>query len=224
MKNIRDHLGVMLDLETIGTGANAAVLSVSAVIFSLSSGQRFSEFEEFVDLEGQMAKGATIDSSTFLWWLAQEKQAQALVLSGQERTLPPSIVATMFCQWLKVNLSKKEMTSISLWGNGITADNTWLRNMFAREEVPFPLSFRQDTDMRTLISLAEAEKIKANASFSGVKHNGLDDCKHQVKVCNLAWSKLNRSAETSSDNEGPMLTQEDIDRLLANDPPIDEEE
>ena len=186
----RQDMCIMLDLETAGTANNAAVFSVSAVIFSLSTGEVFNEFEQFAEIQGQVDKGAVIDVGTFLWWLAQGEDARRMIIKGQEKASPAREVVAQFNYWLECALSKEELENVQMWGNGATADDVWLRNMFNREGMECVVPFWADADMRTLVKFTGCEKIKKEMPFEGVKHNGLDDCKHQVKICHAAWVKV----------------------------------
>jgi len=179
----KPELNIMLDLETLSTENNAAILSISAVLFSMGTGEIHSEFEHFLKVQPQIEKGAIIDADTVFWWLRQDDEARASLAKGQEKAVMPLVAVQAFVGWLNYELSDDELETVGLYGNGIGADNIWLRNLFAREGITFPLAHWRDRDMRTLIDLFNAGGIKANEPFIGIKHNGLDDCKHQIKIC-----------------------------------------
>lgn len=42
---------VMVDIETLGTGVNATIFQISAVLFDITTGERFSEFNKIADIE-----------------------------------------------------------------------------------------------------------------------------------------------------------------------------
>ena len=68
-----------------------------------------------------------------------------------------------------------------LWGNGCTADNVWLRNLYKRHDVEFILPYWCDRDVRTLVDLAGIDP--RNYKFEGIKHSAKADCLHQIRYC-----------------------------------------
>lgn len=68
---------VMLDLETMGQGPDAAIVAIGAVSFDLEAGKLGSEFYTVVDLTSSVEAGGKMDPSTVLWWLQQSEQARS---------------------------------------------------------------------------------------------------------------------------------------------------
>ena len=67
---------IMLDLETMGTGPDAAIIAIAAVEFDRETGKLGREFYEVVDLASAMAAGSTVEASTILWWMQQSDEAR----------------------------------------------------------------------------------------------------------------------------------------------------
>ena len=66
-KTMKQNL--MIDLETLGTKPNSAILSIGAVYFDKDGlGE---EFYANVDLQDSIDSGFDIDASTVYWWLSQ---------------------------------------------------------------------------------------------------------------------------------------------------------
>ena len=68
---------IMLDLETMGTGPNAAITAIGAVKFDPDKGEIVETFYFKVNLESSVKQGGVIDASTVIWWLGQNEEARA---------------------------------------------------------------------------------------------------------------------------------------------------
>jgi len=171
MKNI------MLDLETMGTNNDALVTTINAVQFDLETGETFKEFEIGIEWEEQIRHGAKIDALTVQWWLSQSKEAQNTMMRLDKVSVVTALIA--FNNWIDDNFSNKNNTA--LWGNGASFDNVILRNLYIRHNIEFVLPYWCDMDVRTLVKL---KKINTrDFKFQGIKHRGIDDCKHQINYC-----------------------------------------
>jgi len=168
---------IMLDIETLGTDSNSVVLSISAVIFDMETGELGNEFEIGLDITEQSSKGGIIDSETVDWWAKQNQDARDEL--GRLIKHPVSDALDDFNKWIKQNF--KAPSKIKLWGNGSTFDNVIVRNLYSRHNIDFVIPYYADKDVRTWTYL---KKINTRAfDFEGVKHRGIDDCKHQIKYC-----------------------------------------
>ena len=184
---------LMLDLETFGTSSNSLIISISALEFD-----PFSIIEEPAEftvglsvLEQLLLPKTEIDFSTVSWWQTQSQEAKNRLIAISAYSLQPALQA--FVTFLTIIDPKLD---ISLWGNGATFDCVLLRNLFLRAGIKFPLPYWADKDVRTLTQLVDYDTVKTiTGDFVGVKHNAIDDCKHQVKLIhsslNVLKEKLN---------------------------------
>lgn len=168
----------MVDIETFGTDSNAVVLSISAVKFDLDTGEIGGTFELALEMKEQMAKGALMDPDTVMWWMSQSKEAQNMLSHLQ--TVDVDIALELFNNFCK--------GADGIWGNGATFDNVIIRNLYKRHDTDFKLGFWADRDVRTLVALSGIDH--STYRFVGVRHNGLDDCLHQIKYCVDAYKIL----------------------------------
>jgi len=175
---------IMLDLETMGTGNNAAIVSIGAVLFDIDTGDIGSEFYMNVDLKSCMEAGLDADGDTICWWMKQSDEARMVLL---ENTKSLEDACTAFGNWVRM-VGKKA----KLWGNGVAFDNVILRNAFNKAGVKFPVHFRNDMDVRTLVAYDPEEKKKQNSEREGTAHNALDDAKHQVKYVSAIHRRLKK--------------------------------
>ncbi len=66
----------MVDLETLATTPNAAILTIGAVTFNPNGYEVYDEFYARVDTESIEPLDTYIDDGTVKWWSDQDKAAQ----------------------------------------------------------------------------------------------------------------------------------------------------
>lgn len=158
---------VMVDLETLGNGPNAAIIAIGAVKFDAATGLG-EEFYKIVDLESSVQSGGVIDAATVLWWMGQSDAArQALLRPGE----PLATVLLAFSDWLGSDRCK-------IWGNGASFDNVIVASAYRRLYLPMPWKFWNDRCYRTV------KAMNPHIPFVGVQgtaHNALDDAKSQAQ-------------------------------------------
>lgn len=173
----------MIDIETLGTKPGCVILSISAVWFDINSGETGEEFELYVDINDSVEIGLDIEEETFLWWMRQDVEARINVFGKDGHDLHN--VLETFNQFFRKNQSELP----SVWANSPSFDLVILSEAFEICELKKPWEYFQERDVRTLDSLSPKEKKETQ--FEGVKHNGIDDCKHQIKYCSKIFNKLN---------------------------------
>ena len=175
---------IMLDLETLGTDSNAVVVSISAVEFDLDTGKQGSDIEIGLNLLEQALNGGIIDTSTLSWWSSQSAKAKSSLLRIPVLSIDDAL--DKFNTWIES--IDHDLKDIKLWGNGATADNVWVRNLYRRHNIDFVLPYWCDCDVRTLVTISGIST--RDYKFTGLKHNGIHDCLHQIKYCTDAYNKL----------------------------------
>ncbi len=175
---------LMLDLETLGNKSNSAILSIGAVEFDIETGETGREFYERIDLQSCLDKGLIVNSSTIYWWLEQNEKARKEVSKGGNNL---EIVLR------NLHLFMNTLGNFQIWGNGVRFDVGILEDAYFACKFDIPWSFRNERDVRTLVSFAP--KIKEHYPFSGIEHNPISDCKYQISYCSAIWNKLNKTNE-----------------------------
>lgn len=159
---------IMLDLETFGTGGDAAVVSIGAVKFDPLIDGVLDSFHVVICPESAQAHGLKIDASTMLWWLSDDRRPAVQALLGHERhDLATALHG--FAMWFGAD-------SLPVWGNGATFDNVILRNAFRAASLPCPWKFWDDRCYRTLKNMAPDVKLQR----LGTHHDALDDAHSQA--------------------------------------------
>lgn len=165
MQILTAQTNIMIDLETMSTKSNAAIVSIGAVMFS-----KYGIGETFycnVDLQSSLDYGLNIDGQTVMWWLKQKKAARK---SLAHEPIDLKIAIEMFADWL-------DEYNMPVWGNGSDFDNVILANAFKAVGQDLPWRFRDNRCYRTVQNQFPDIPIDK----SGVSHNALDDALNQAE-------------------------------------------
>jgi len=175
------YTDIMLDLETMGKQSNSALVSIGAVEFNLETGETGREFYKVVDLQSCLDIGLKVQASTIYWWLQQTEAARKRICEKSEDI---QSVLVAFNTWMLDCVD-----NVKIWGNGARFDIGLLEDAYVACQFKTPWYFRSEMDVRTLVAFKP--EIKANYSFTGVMHDPIDDCKHQIKYCVETWRVIN---------------------------------
>ena len=173
---------VMIDLETLDTGGDAAILSIGAVVFNtLRYDEGFiSEFYRPVSTHLQLSKwGRTKSKRTMDWWALQSPEAKAVF---QESAAAQELDAVLheFSKWYGFG-------PMEVWGNGATFDNMILRNAYDAVGIQCPWHFTDDRCYRTLKYLPSSRQDLSLEMRTGLTHHhALDDARYQARYA-IKW-------------------------------------
>lgn len=175
----------MVDIETLSTAVNAAVLSIGAVEFDPMSGKIEREFYHELDLSDQTNRH--IDANTVQWWVKQclvntdnieflsknnrEKDAVAYVL----HELGAFINGGKEYAMTRVEGYEK----IALWACDPDFDIAILADLYKEHNLPVPWKFSEPKSVRTVRMLTQLAGMKIPTQE--VDHNALNDCIRQAK-------------------------------------------
>lgn len=161
---------IMIDLETLGTSSNAAILSIGAVRFDTSQPLDHlitDSFEVHIDPVDCQRSGMDIDVDTVLWWMqASRTEAREELLSHQYSWLDLTGALDAFHVWFGEH-------SLPTWGNGATFDNVILRNAYERCNMEAPWNFWDDRCHRTFKSLAPEIKPDRTGTHHSARHDAI---------------------------------------------------
>jgi len=178
---------VMVDLETMGNGPDAAIVALGAVEFDPEfldeeDGYRFYRgklgrtFYYNVDLQSSIDAGLTVDASTVYWWLEQSEAARKSLLKERESLY---FVLGAFNEfWAAANAE-------NIWAHGASFDVAILKSAYRKVRLKQPFKYNADLDTRSTYNVTgwptDEEKKLANK----LEHNALEDAKAQaLLVCN----------------------------------------
>ncbi len=170
---------IMVDIETMGNGPEAPILSIGAVAFDAMGIHK--EFYTPCTLESAVDSGAVMDASTVMWWLRQDAAARAALEDGEDAGVGLELALRNFTGFLITEGAPLQ----GVWGNGATFDNVIIHRSCKRLSLaswPFWL----DRCYRTVKQAYQSVKMER----VGTHHNALDDAKSQA----LHLIEINRAA------------------------------
>ena len=159
-------MDIMIDIETVGTGPDACILTIAAQTFDPTAlGYLPQDYYARVDIDSQPNR--EVDDATVEWWATQPQEAQDEAF-GEEGRIPLK-------QALE-ELSKLCFHCNLTLANGTTFDMVILENAYKQEQLPLPWRFWNVRDARTVYSLyPDLPKPKAS-------HHALEECKRQIDL------------------------------------------
>ncbi|HGT5938224.1 TPA: 3'-5' exoribonuclease [Escherichia coli] len=174
---------LMIDLETMGKNPDAPIISIGAIFFDPQTGDMGPEFSKTIDLE---TAGGVIDRDTIKWWLKQSREAQSAIMTDE---IPLDDALLQLREFIDENSGE---FFVQVWGNGANFDNTILCRSYERQRIPCPWRYYNDRDVRTIVELGNSIgfDVRMAIPFEGVRHNALDDARHQAKYVSAIWQKL----------------------------------
>ena len=160
-------MDIMVDLETLSTAPDAAIVAIGAVTFNDGGipPKDFvrQTFSVAVDLRSAQRHGGRFDAATILWWFKQSDAARMALLKD---AVGLTEALSAFTIW-----TKRQSETPRIWGNGASFDNVVLRQTYERAFMGAPWAFRDDRCYRTLKALRPDIPFEPH----GTHHNALDD-------------------------------------------------
>lgn len=158
---------LMIDLETLGTKPNSAILSIGAVAFD--SDGIHDEFYVNVNIASSTLHKFDMDSDTIYWWLEQDSKA-GQVLSKDKKTA--EVALSMLHEFVAKGVGFNEV-----WANSPSFDLVMLKNYQSKLGFTELWPFWIERDFRTFLSLSGAERV-----YPTIAHNALEDAKVQAQT------------------------------------------
>jgi hypothetical protein len=158
-------IDIMLDLETLSSAPNAAIIAIGATTFNTAEN---CSFYCVVDAKNSQALSGHVSADTALWWMRQSTEARDAVSKTPGYLLADALQRFReFCD---------PYEDVRVWGNGADFDNVVLRQAYERLGMPAPWSHRGNRCYRTL------KNLRPDIAFEpfGVAHNALDDATAQA--------------------------------------------
>lgn len=185
------RIDIMLDLETLGIVGDVPIIQISAIAFDIISGEHIGKFDQKIKISDNL----TINKSTLKWWLQTDAKLLESILSDGNASEAISI--SNFISWINATIEEagsKEL--VYLWGNGILFDNRIIHHKCEKYGYKYPIFYRNDRDLRTLLELAcmktekDFDELKKSAHSGLVQHDALDDCRAQIILASYSYNAL----------------------------------
>jgi hypothetical protein len=190
---------VMLDLETLSTQANAAIIAIGACWFD-PHGEQFKEepvshsavekpeyaslfplcFERTIDIQSCIDAGFAVSGSTLKWWMEQGDEARRYAFSGETGLREAlndftDFLTMVSCNWPQSGDSPVQRDKVCIWGHGAAFDNVILANAFRQMGYEQPWGYSHDRCNRTFVAEWKERGINPELVRVGTFHNALDD-------------------------------------------------
>lgn len=166
-EHINGPLPVMVDLETVGTGANSGIISIGACTFDPDTQLIGSTFHAIINRQSCFDIGCTFDQSTIDWWGKQSTEARAASYDYKDG-LSVQAALLAFSDWFPGQ---------ELWGNGSDFDNAMLAELYRKAGLEQPWKFWNNRCYRTMKNQFPAVALTRH----GTHHNAVDDAVTQAK-------------------------------------------
>lgn len=161
---------VMVDLETLSTSPDAAILSIGAVKFDpFNTKEPVDAFYQAIEATSCQAYNLKIDAATVIWWMSEAQEPARTRYMGERHMDLPSALEG-FTQWYG-------RESVPVWGNGSDFDNVILRTALERCGFEVPWKFYHNRCYRTFKQSAPRIKPPKNPN----PHHALYDAATQAK-------------------------------------------
>jgi exodeoxyribonuclease VIII len=172
----------MIDLETLGKGPRAVIVSIGCCEFELQTAEIGKSWQMNVSCAHT---GLEIDESTVRWWMRQDDAARANAFDNE---VPLREGLLSFVEFVCEDCCPR---SFYLWANSPSFDVVILRSAFDsvfrshRPEVEFPFKYWNWRDYRTVMALLprDPKKLIELRYKAGreVKHRAVDDAVYQAR-------------------------------------------
>jgi len=166
----------MIDLETLATTPDAAILTIGACTFDPKGSEICTQFYERIELETQEPLDRHIDNSTLEWWGKQDKQIQEDAFGEGGRITIQEAMKKLYTFGLGTS---------NVWSHGSVFDVVIIENICRQLQQAVTWKFWDVRDTRTLFDLAGV-----SVNVQG-KHNALTDAVAQAKSVQESYKNLN---------------------------------
>lgn len=159
---------LMIDLETMGTGPDGAIVSFGAVFFDENG--LGDEMYRSVNLATAVREGGELDASTVMWWLGQDDATRNAVRFG-------GVDIKEALGDLHSFIVKRAGTEAKVWGCSPTFDCLKIERAMKRIGMKTPWKYFNERCYRTV---RERNALVEQDERTGL-HNALDDAKFQAR-------------------------------------------
>lgn len=191
----------MIDLETLGTASGSVILSIGGCIFDEQGVvSKDGMVHVFPDAAQQMTLGLTVDPSTIMWWLGQDKNAQEAIRGNVLAELGSNNltrILPLVNQWLE------KAGAEAIWSNGADFDIPLLTNLYRVAGVKPGWKYNAGRCCRTIMA-ATGRKMGDFGTKNALAHDALSDAIYQAGEVAAAMRWLARTREDARQHNAVM--------------------
>ena len=179
---------LMIDLETLATTPDAAILTIGACKFDPHGDDRdkatrkMPTFYKRVELQSNVDLGRRVDESTLRWWCDQSEKISHEAFAEENR----HELKTVMKEFYKFGWGTERV-----WAHGSIFDVVIIENVCRSIEQAVPWDFWNIRDTRTIFELAEPDMPDLNG------HHALYDAMRQAIGVQNCHRKLTSSVSAA---------------------------
>lgn len=172
------QLNLMVDIETLASTNDAAVIAIGTAIFDANE---IIETQELL-IDPRWAPGNRSLDTYLDFWMDRKKVSQAVferMFSGTVLPWDAAVEWTSFVGRYDIKHA---------FANPPQFDFVILRSMYRMLDMSsgYPLHYRTERDCRTLFKIAEVKGIDLNSAYEGIdKHSAVSDAIAQAKAVQI---------------------------------------
>lgn len=173
---------LMLDIETLATSSEKAVVSQAALIgYDLDQDEIIPiRHHQYYPLDPQIKAGRVVDADTIIWWMTQPDAARShfIECASDDPEELPALLRNL--QMMFRDLVKNRPYEI--YANSPNFDCTIMKSLFNDHGMQMPWDFRMERDLRTLCSQANINPKEVPHVSGFIPHNAYWDCRQQIAI------------------------------------------
>lgn len=181
---------IMIDLETLSTENDAAIIAIGVVEFDLER-----VWDERLWLIDPVLSTGRRDTATIKWWHEQNPEVRLAMFSGVQ-----SDYEALRDLWSHLN---QFWENHWIWAGPSTFDLAILKTRYQELGINYPINWRNQRDLTTLSRVAEQLGIDMSGdTFKGfVEHNPVSDSIKQARRAQIILKAMARQWDTRDDAE-----------------------
>lgn len=174
---------VMIDMETLSTEPDAAIVEISLAQFNPRSGKIFKELKVKFDIDDVLKSGYDVSKSTLIdFWLNQPEEVRKDVLIDNNNR------RSLLNGWSEVCHFIESIDNPFVWGKGPTFDIAKAAYAIKQEvSTTLPWKYYNERCVRSILAIDP--KLAKSVVFEGAKHESMNDVKHQIKQVSIVINK-----------------------------------
>lgn len=197
MLSLLDYKHLTIDIETLGTNPDSAIVAIGARLWSrdgLTQG-----FECYISEQDSLKYGCAY-RDTMDWWAKQDPDVYRRVMGGKLDT--PTALRSLF-QF--VDMHKPDY----VWANSPAFDLVMLQQVTrsvnnVQTTLRWPFSFRAERCSRTLRALGDWLGVDLSGCYGEMKaHMPLDDATADAKACRMILLHMEQLKKKAYDTAHP---------------------
>lgn len=172
-------LDIMIDLETLSSASDAAMVAIGAVRFDLRNGvvpdSGKNVFYQVINAKSAQKAGGRIDADTVMWWMGQSEGARKALLVDD--AMPIETALKDFSAWVR------EVPCGGMWGNGADFDNVVLCNSYLRLGYTAPWAWTMNRCYRTMnLVMGAGIEFTREGTHHNALHDAISQARHLCKI------------------------------------------